>query len=261
MIKYLLFFAVFTSSIDAAPINLQQVMTDQELKDSGMNDASPQEQAALERWISNWTLRVIEQAPTYRPGQDLSLWVQSWPSFANPKSGKLSQEEITERLRHNARIDKVKNDGALLELKDGSIWEISPLYTYLTSAWQKGETVEFEKSRNYLYKFTIRNVNRSEVADCNMKEAPSPTGEKKPESPEYYKGSVPMLNIDNMGEIMQLSDGTSWKIAPVDTFKAKNWHSNDRIRIEKADNFLYHYRLTNLDNGEVVLANKNETKW
>ena len=261
MFTYLFLILCISAPLAAAPLSLEQVMTEEELKSTGMQNASPQQKQALESWISAWTLRVIEQAPTYRPGTDLSTWVQRWPSYLQPKSSSPSEQQIAERLRQNARVDKVRNEGAIIELKDGSVWQISPLYTYLTVIWQKGEQVVFEKSENYLYKFRMRNVVRNEVAECNLKEAASPSGEKKEPGPEYYTGSQTLVSIDGIGENLLLSDNTFWKIAPVDMFKAKNWHTNDRVRVEKVDNFLYHYRLTNLDNGEVVLANKDEKKW
>lgn len=257
MFYSLLFLLTLSTPIllaDSIPI--QQVMTEDEIKKIGLDSATPEQRQAFENWIGSWTHRVVEQAPSYRPGTNISLWIQSWPSYANPTKTKLSKEDIDARLKANQRIDKVKNEGAIIELRDGSIWAVSPLYTYLTKDWLKNHVVKVDRSENVMFTYRLTNINNGQIAEANMKQAPSPTGQKAPDNPEEFKGALGLENVTTDGENVTLANGSQWKIAPVDMYKARTWKEHDRIKVEKADNFLYKYRLTNLDNGQTVLANQ-----
>jgi len=119
-----------------------------------------------------------------------------------------------------------------------------------------GQVIEIGTSEDIHYKRTLRNINLDQLVTANMKTPPSPTGEKKPEDASYYKGAHAVLDIGDRGETLRLADNSEWKIAPVDQYKVRIWKANDRIRVEPEDNFLYKYRLTNLDSGQTALANK-----
>lgn len=251
---FALLFCISAQALAADSLPVEQIMTQDEAARIGLSDATPQQKQAFEAWMASWTRRVIEQAPSYRPGQPVSLWVQSWPPYANPKKTTLSKDELEERMKANQRIDKIKNDGGILELKDGSVWAVSPLYTYLTKNWLRGDTIKIEPSQNVLYTHLLTNINRDQQAEANLKQPPSPTGKK--EEPNEYKDTLPLLTASTTGDSITLANGTTWSIAPVDMYKARTWQEHDRIRVEKADNFLYQYRLTNVDSGQVALANK-----
>lgn len=243
-------------SITSEKLSVQQIMTEQEMNQIGIENASPEQQQAFERWIANWTKRVIEQAPSYRPGENLSSWVQRWPSYANPTKTDFNDEEFSEKQKANQKVDKIRNDGEILELKDGSVWLISPLFRYLSTQWQRNQVVEIRKSTNVRHPYSLHNLNLDQAVEADLKQPPSPTGKKKEESPEYYKGSSYLKEISGQGDVLTLADNSSWKIAPLDIVKMKNWKENDRIKVQKADNYLYQYRLSNLDTGETALANQ-----
>jgi hypothetical protein len=237
-------------------IPIQEVMTKEEMKKIGVDSATTEQKAAFEEWLSLWTLRVVEQAPTYRPGENLLLWIQKWPDYAKPTKSKLTKKELEERQRANQRIDKVKNEGATIELKDGSVWQVAPTYTYLSRLWAPGQVIEVGNSEDIRYTRTLKNINRNQLVHANMKAPPSPTGEKQLEDETYYKGSKGVTDIGDRGETLRLEDNSNWQIAPVDQYKVRIWKQNDRIRVEPDDNFLYKYKLTNLDSGQTALANK-----
>ncbi|MCE5295047.1 MAG: hypothetical protein LLF94_10620 [Chlamydiales bacterium] len=248
--------AIFlATSLAADSIPLQQMMTQQEKNDMGLDSLNAQQRQAFETWAAKWTHHVLDQAPSYRPGQNITQWIQSWPSYANPTKTQYSPEEIAQRQESNQLIDRVRNDGEFIDLKDGSSWHISPFYRRLTTTWQKNQTVEVKKGRNQMHPWILQNISSNEIAEADLLQDPSATGQKPNEPPEHYNGAVPMSTVTTQGDLMTLGDGTVWKIAPTDMYKAKNWSSSDRIRVEPSDNFLYKYRLTNLDTGEVTLAN------
>lgn len=240
----------------AERLPVQQIMTQQDRDNIGFDSLTPAQKSAFEDWAGSWTHHVLEQAPTYRPGTNLSLWVQSWPAYANPTKSQYSPEEIAERQQANQLVDRIRNNGEYIDLKDGSSWHISPFFRYLTTQWLKNQTVEVQKGTNSLHPWLVHNISTGQVAEADLATPPSPTGKKENEGPEYYKGSITLQNVTGPGDIITLNDGSQWKTAPTDMYKAKNWSPEDRIRVEQSDNFLYKYRLTNLDTGEVALANQ-----
>ncbi len=241
---------------DRLPVS--QIMTPEVQQNIGYDRLTPEQKSAFETWAAEWTHHVLENSPSYRPGQNLSLWIQSWPSYANPTKSQYSPEEIAERQRNNQIIDRIRNNGEFIDLKDGSSWRISPFFRYLTTQWQKGQTVEVQQGSNIMHPWILHNVSVGQTAEADQLSASSPTGKKENESPEYYQGAISLQSVTQQGDLLSLGDGSQWKIAPMDMYKAKNWTPSDRVRVEQSDNFLYKWRLTNLDTGEVALANPRQ---
>lgn len=236
-------------------LSAQQVMTPQDMQAIGVNKFTPEQRAAFEQWLTTWTHHVLEQAPSYRPGQNLPSWVQGWPSYANPTKSKLTPDELQLKQQSNQIIDKVRDNGQYVDLRNGSSWLISPVFRYLTTTWQRNQVIEIYKGQNELHPWILQNISANQSAQANMSKPPSPSGTKEPESPDYFKGSVGLQSVTEQGDFVSLADGTIWKIGLKDLYKARTWKPSDRIRVEKSGDFLYNYRLTNLDTGEAVLAN------
>lgn len=248
---------IVTASIEARADSLpaQQIMTPSDMQAIGFDKFTPEQKAAFEAWAATWTHHVLDQAPTYRQGQNLSSWVQSWPSYANPTKDQLSPQERQMRIQQNQIIDRIRNNGEYVDLKNGSSWLISPIGRTTTTTWQKNQIIEVYPGQNQNHPWILRNVNMNQTAEANLAEQPSPTGKKESEPPEYFAGAVGMQSVTGQGDYMSLADGSIWKVAPRDNYKASKWNPNDRIRVERSGDFLYNWRLTNLDTGEVVLAN------
>ena len=234
---------------------MEQVMSQGDRQGMGLDSMTPQQKRAFEEWLARYTHHVLEQSPSFRQGQNLSTWVQSWPSYSNPTKNELSPEDIDQRQQANQMVDRVRNNGEFVDLKDGSSWHISPFFRYLTTQWQKNQTIELRKGRNSLHPWLLNNISLGQVAEADLGQTASPTGKKQAESPEYYQGATSVGNVTQQGDLLTLGDGTVWKVAPTDMYKVRNWPVGDRVRVEQSDNYLYTYRITNLDNGEVSLAN------
>ncbi len=250
-----MFFLSTATHLAADRLPAQMIMTQEQRAQMGFDKLTPQEKQAFESWVGGWTARVLEQAPSYRPGMNISSWVQSWPGHANPTKTEFTEDEIQDRQQSNQIVDRIRDNGQFVDLQDGSSWQVSPFFRYLTTTWQKRQTIEVRRGTNQLHPWLLHNINLDQVAEANIAQAPSPTGKKEQEPPEYYSGSVPMQTVTDMGDLLTLGNGTVWKVAPTDQYKAKNWSPSDRIKVEPSDNYLYKYRITNLDNGEVLLGN------
>lgn len=255
MLFYVLLSLHIASSLHAESLPAQQIMTREERERIGYDKLTPAEKNAFDQWVGRWTQAVLEQSPSYRPGQNISLWVQSWPSHANPTKTEYSPEEIQQRQASNQIIDRVRKDGEYIDLKDGSSWHISPFFRYLTTTWKKNQTVEVKKGTNQLHPWVLHNISVGHAAEADMGSEPSPSGKKENEPPEYYEGAVALQSTTTLGDLLSLADGSQWKIAPTDMNKVKAWTPSDRIRVEPSKNLTYTYRLTNLDTGEEALAN------
>jgi hypothetical protein len=232
-----------------------EIMTQEEMKQIGLANATPEQKKAFERWATQWTKRVLEQSSSYRSGENLSVWIGRWPSYAAPNKTELTQEDIAARQLHNQRVSKVINNGEIIELKDGSSWIIGPTYRYLTTTWQRDQEIDIKPSEDIHFKYTLHNKVLDQVANANMKAQASPTGQQKEAPPGTYKGSSPLKTVSISGDAITLGNGSSWNIAPLDMYRTKNWRENDRILAKPSRDPYFKFRLTNLDSGETALAN------
>ncbi len=247
-----------SSYLLAEELPVGQIMTPEQQQNIGIDRLTPAQRNAFETWAAEWTHHVLENAPTYRPGTNLTLWVQSWPAYANPTKTQLSPQEIYERQQSNQVIDRIRNNGEYIDLKDGSSWRISPFFRYMTTQWQKNQTVQIQQGTNVRHPWILNNISAGQTAEADQLAPPSPTGKGQNEPPGYYEGAVSLQSINQQGDLLSLGDGSQWKVAPMDMYKARNWNPSDRIRVEKSDNFLYKWQLSNLDTGETALANPRQ---
>ena len=161
---------------------------------------------------------------------------------------------MAERQQSNQVVDKNRNNGEIIDLKDGSSWTISPFYRYLTTQWQKGQVITVSQGTNIRHPWVLNNLSTGQTAEADMTNPPSPSGKKPPENPQEFKGATQLQMVNTQGDAVSLADGSSWRIAPTDMYKSRTWNPSDRIKVEKSDSMLYPYRLTNLDTGETALA-------
>ena len=249
----------FSGSLFGERISLDAVMTEDDQKKMGLDNLPISQKRAFEEWLGAWTLKVISQAPTYHSSLNLQAWIEGWPHAVAPRTTAKPHEVAEENKELNRRIDKNLEDGAILELKDGSVWRIAPFDTYKTRRWLRGDELEWAKvdpsidSRN---PYRIYNVTRQQVAYAKQEKPPATTGQREAKSEEHYANSVRLVGVRNEGELVVLEDNTTWKILVTDAEKTQSWRSNDRIRVQvgKTRDVMYDTLLTNLESGETVKA-------
>lgn len=236
-------------------VPLSQVMTPEEMKRTGVDQLSPDQQAALSQWLGRWTQSVISQSPSYRQSEDLSQWVNRWPSYEQPNNEEPTPQQQEERGRQNQEVARVLNNGQVIELKNGSVWRVADTYQYVSTQWQRGQRVLISDSGNILFPYWLTNTSIGQQVQAKMQQPASPSGQAAPMPASYYRGAAKLTFVANTGEFVHLGNGTRWRIAPMDTAKVALWRPNDRIRVGASTDFLYKHTLTNLDNGEQALAN------
>lgn len=258
-------FLVHLASIEAAPpLSVDDVMSDVEQENTGVNRLSPQQRAAFEQWATSWTVRVIQQAPTFHPSQSLRSWINDWPEHMRPK--KPSQEEaIKSRKEANQRVFRNIN-GTILMLRDGSEWKICDIDQPSVRWWQRGQQILISKAeRDIVRPYILKNTGISDPgmaqAGATMVRPPNPTGQRPPDSAAYFRGSVILESIFNDGlkTTISTSDHKTWTIAPINQLLIPAiWRPHDRLKVESSSDAAYRWKITNLDSGDDTLASPGD---
>jgi hypothetical protein len=128
-------------------ITMSQVMTGDQLRKTGVEGLTPAQRGALDQWLSEYTSRVVQLA-------------QDSPKPTNPVSGGYAGSSGGHWVK-----SKVDN-GAMVILEDGSIWEINSLDRINTALWLPITNVTVLKAGAPVgdYKYTLINTDDGEKA-------------------------------------------------------------------------------------------------
>ena len=252
----LLLAALFTSSILLPQdLSVQEIMNPKEQESIGVNRMSPQQRQALELWITHWTEKVLSLSTTYHPSQTIPQWVSNWPKHLLSKP--IPEEQaIREKREANQNIFRNKN-GELLELNDGSVWTINPIDRSVVRWWRRGDQLQIRKAKYDIARpYILYNQANNEQAGAKLTKPASAQGERKPEPPGHYQGSIVLTSIGMDGQQIFLKDGSSYNISPMYQIQIMaTWTVGDRIKVSSSGDAIYRYRLINLDSGDSVLGN------
>jgi hypothetical protein len=247
--------ALAPSVIRADVLSIDDIMGQREQEASGVDRLTPPEKQALELWVTQWTRKVISQAPTYHPSMSLSQWVHSWPGYINPRPVPQA-EAVRERQKANQKVFRNLN-GAALELYDGSVWNVTQIDQPVALYWARGQRISIStNSMDTVRPFILFNEARKEQVGATQAQRPNPQGQRPPDNPAYFRGSVVIGSITPDGITITLTTGDVWIIAPTgQQIVQATWKIRDRLRIERSSDAAYRYLITNLDSGTSALAN------
>lgn len=239
----------------AEDLEIDAVMDRQEQEATGIDRMSPPERQAFEHWVNKWTRSVIQQAPTYHPSMSLSQWVSGWPGYLKPRAVPKT-EAAKERKLANQVIFRNKG-GNVIELKDGSIWNITAIDQPVAKFWGRGQRVSITRNPSDIVRpFLLFNEIRKEQIGGTQGRPATPEGQRPPENPAYFRNTNSISSITQDGITITLDNGAVWIVAPTGQQLVQNtWGNGDRIRVERSNDASYRYRLENLDSGDFVLAN------
>ncbi len=236
-------------------LSIDKIMDQREQEASGVDRLSPQERQALEQWVSTWTQRVIQQAPTYHPSMTIPQWVNSWPGYANPKQSS-KKDTSKEKQEDNQKIFRNHN-GSVLELYDGSVWNITAIDQPIAKFWGRGQRITITKNpRDIVRPFFLTNQQKNEQVGGTKGKGPNPEGQRAPDSPAYFSGASTISSITPDGITITLHTGKIYIVAPTgQQLVQATWNVQDRVRVEKSSDAAYPFSIKNLDSGNSVLAN------
>jgi hypothetical protein len=122
-------------------------MTEEQLRATGINGLTPVQRTALDRWLSEYTVRVIQLAQR-----------SDKPTTSGP--GNYSGSSGGHWIRSKA------DNGAIIILEDGSMWEITTLDRIDTALWLPISNVTILKASSPVgdYKYTLINSDDGEKA-------------------------------------------------------------------------------------------------
>ena len=246
---------IATSSLVGEDLVIENVMTRQEQEASGIDRLTPPEKQALEKWLNTWTRHVILQAPTYHPSMTLSQWVAGWPGYLKPQP---IPKPVAEKERREANQKIFRNKGgAVLELKDGSVWNITFIDQPVARFWARGQRITIRRNpRDIVRPFFLFNEERKEEVGGTQARPSNPEGQRPPDNPAYFRGAVVVNSITPDGITVTLTSGDVWIVAPSgQQLVQATWQPRDRIRIDRSSDAAYRFKLNNLDSGDYVLAN------
>src|ERR1700680_86778 len=119
----ILFAAVLTGSASGQSepmLTMDKVMTGEQLRTTGIDNLTAVQRAALDRWLSEYTVKVIQLAQR----------------SDKPATNGTTPSPITYAGSSGGHWIKSKADnGAIVILEDGSMWEINSLDRIDTALW------------------------------------------------------------------------------------------------------------------------------
>ncbi len=132
-------------------LTVEKVMTGEQLRTTGVDSLTPGQRSALDRWLSDYTIRIIQLAhPSDKPAT-------SGPVLPPPAYGGSSGDHW---IRSKA------DNGAIVILEDGSMWEVNSIDRIYSSLWLPISNVRILKASSPVgdYKFTLINTDDGEKA-------------------------------------------------------------------------------------------------
>jgi hypothetical protein len=126
---------------------MDKVMTGEQLRKTGVEGLTPAQRSALDQWLSEYTSRVVQFA-------------QDSPKPANSVPGGYAGSSGGHWVRSKA------DNGGIIILEDGSMWEINSLDRINTVLWLPVTNVTILKATMPVgdYKYSLINTDDGEKA-------------------------------------------------------------------------------------------------
>lgn len=147
VVGWALAFTLLVSPAGAQDLSIEQVMTPAQVRATGVAGLSGAQRAELNRWLNEYTIRVLQVATGGGPVP------RGTPStYAGIGSGHW--------------VKKVSNGGRVVELEDGSLWEINAIDRIDTMLWLPITNITVAAARTPIgeYKYTLINKDDGESA-------------------------------------------------------------------------------------------------
>ena len=238
----------------SSSLPIDKALSPKEQEETGIANLSDSQKKAFEAWIEAWTRRILDRAPSYHDSLSLEEWMETWPEHQKP--GREQTAKARQSRKETNRAIFRNNRGQTLTLFDGSEWKVRSIDVKIAMYWKRGEKIEIETdSRDIRRPYILKNISRDTEVGATMLKSASQSGERKEDSPSYFRGSMAIKAIDSEGKTLTTADNTVWTIAPADReWVQENWKTKDRVRIRPGPNSQYPKSIENLDFGDKALA-------
>ena len=150
----------------------------------------------------------------------------------------------------NMRVFRTAENGAKLELYDGSVWAIFPPDALEVALWDRGDVIEEKSTNGDSPAWELWNATQEQQAGADLIQAASPTGVRAPDPASYFAGANLVTAITNQCADVALDDGNAWEVFSPERFLIKKWQPGQRVRVStNTYDVLFSNTLSNLDNG------------
>lgn len=163
-------------------------------------------------------------------------------------------DSISFQMHPNVRnhIYGYTSKGFSLQLKDGSMWEVTPHKREMIMQWRKNERIFikpayacFLPSNFITYKYVLYNEKRNEIAEVKLIKESIPV-----------EGGAFIINwIEPYQQIIQINDGTLWQVNLSES-ELDKWEVGHRVFVGVNNNWRtekYPYILINMDMHNIPL--------
>jgi hypothetical protein len=135
-------------------LTIEDVMTAQELKYTGVADLTTSQRAALDVWLNRYTQVVIKLSDKKKSEPEPKPYLP--PLSAGPACKIYSNTGEKESITSNA-------DGKILILEDGSVWQVMDIDTIDSSLWLAVDDVLIMRAEHPIgcYTYTIINTDEN----------------------------------------------------------------------------------------------------
>ncbi len=145
-------FVALANAQNAPPrLPLDRLMSKEDQAATGVSNLTDTERAALEVWLTNFGLRVMQA------GQNPAA-PKAAPRAAGPYAG----------LNVEHWIKAVVERGQTIQLDDGSLWQINPFNKIDAILWMGVERVTVIESNNPLYPYKLVNTDSKSAAEAKL---------------------------------------------------------------------------------------------
>lgn len=245
--KRWLILVFWSCCLTAEQLDLDELMSLNDQRRTGIIRLDNQERMALQKWLAEFTREALDNAPSYRPSMKLGNWVQQWETpplaFQTDKAFKMDRQ-IPARIAH------IIDSGSLIELENGSVWEVAPIHKYKAKRWYNQEEVKVTQSKNPKYPFLLTNLSSKQSLMAMMRTPPQDRDKSVSEQPP--RNAIKLILDD--GDLILLESLQLFEIAPIDLPKTRYWLRGEEVRIDRSTNPIYPYSLINKTTGEEVRA-------
>jgi hypothetical protein len=138
-------------------LDLDEIMSEQDQQAAGLSKLSEAERAALERWITDWSLKIYEMGAQGTADNSSSAPTGSTGNIYSGVGG-------------GHWISKVIDNGAYIRLEDGSLWEVASVDRVYTSIWLPVTEITVIKAENAVgdYSYLLINTDDGEKAYARL---------------------------------------------------------------------------------------------
>ncbi|SRR6266480_5013865 len=125
------------------PLPLDKIMSKEDQQSIGVSQMSEAQRAALERWATRFALQVVAASSKKAGG-----------AYAGATEGHWVKSKI--------------DGGSIIQLEDGSMWQISPIDKIETTLWLPTEGITIIESKNPMFPYKLINGDGKSSAEAKF---------------------------------------------------------------------------------------------